>query len=77
MTEWDPEVHGQEVGEELEADDCPDQYAIVSWRPGEYSFSTGCAQSYDFRVPEAVNAPHPSQAVLRGIHEFLKVTYDE
>lgn len=72
-SEWDDEIHGIEVEGDDESGDC----AVISWRPGEYSFSSGCAQSFDFRVPESANATGPSEVVLKGIHEFLKVAYDE
>ena len=74
-SQWDDELHGLPSEEDAFGD--TGDYAIVSWRPGEYSFSSGCAQSFDFRVPESIHATVPNQFVLQGIHEFLKVAYDE
>lgn len=72
---WDPTTHGKEISE---GDLGGGVAAEISWKPGLYSFSIGSGgMSYDFHLPDAIDAKLPNQQYLRAIHEFLKVAYDE
>lgn len=73
---WDEDVHGKEVS--VEACGSGDCTVEISWRPGEYYFSSGSGgEGFTFLVPETQNTPQPRQEILKGIHHFLKVAYDE
>jgi hypothetical protein len=73
--EWNPEVHGVEItGNE---NYYTEVFAELAWIPGQYEFNYGASgNSFVLSVPEPNSAINPSQKIMQGFHEFLKVAYD-